>query len=103
MRACDTCIHVRVRARKHTQGIQVGDEVSLHALKSEQYNGLNGIVMRGLSFEGVYAGGCLCDYVRVCICDCMYARGRAQFACVNLRKREPGIRRLLSLRLVRRE
>ena len=53
MRACDTCIHVRVRARKHTQGIQVGDEVSLHALKSEQYNGLNGIVLSGLSFEGV--------------------------------------------------
>ena len=66
MRACDTCIHVRVRARKHTQGIQVGDEVSLHALKSEQYNGLIGIVLSGLSFEGVCAGGaCAIMFYRV--------------------------------------
>ena len=58
--------HERARAHTHT-GIQVGDEVSLHSLKSEQYNGLNGIVMSALSFEGV----CVCKQVCVCVCVCV--------------------------------
>ena len=60
---------------KHT-GIQVGDQVSLHSLKSEQYNGLNGIVMSALSFQGVCVRASVCVCVRVCACvrACMRAR-----------------------------
>jgi hypothetical protein len=72
----------------------MGDEVSLHSLKSEEYNGLNGIVMSALSFQGVSVWGasvcvcvcvclCVCMFVRVCACLCVCVCARAHGVCAR--------------------